>query len=61
MSAEATDYKVGLINDEWVVYHRERDPFAKWGTRRVVDIWCASQRVAERLRDEMQEFGEVQP
>jgi len=59
------NYKVGLIEngdrDVWIVYHRERAPFAKWGTRRVIDIYCASQRIAEHLCNEMQEHGDVAP
>ena len=52
---------VGEIDGNWCVYHRVPDPFGKFGTRRVVDAWCGSQRLAEAVRREILAEEEVQP
>ena len=52
-SADSGAYHVGEIDGAWAVYHRVPDPFVKYGTRRVVDAWCGSQRLAESVRREL--------
>ena len=52
-SADARTYHVGEIDGAWAVYHREPDPFVKYGTRRVVDAWAGTQRLAEAARREL--------
>ena len=46
-------YHVGEIDGAWAVYHRVPDPFVKYGTRRVVDAWAGSERLATLLRDDI--------
>ncbi len=53
-SADIRAYHVGEIDGAWAVYHRERDPFGKYGTRRVVDAWAGSQRLAETVKREIE-------
>lgn len=52
--ADKVAYHVGEIDGSWAVYHREPDPFVKFGTRRVVDAWAGSQRLAEVARREIE-------
>lgn len=52
--ADKIAYHVGEIDGAWAVYHREPDPFSKFGTRRIVDAWAGSQRLAEAVRREIE-------
>jgi len=53
MRAQGLKFHIGEIDGLIAIYHRERDPFAKFGTRRVVDCWCASESLARAMLPEI--------